>query len=121
MCPEREVVVLLASESCQVENDDELHAALVRAAELQEPLQLRAIRSLGALAFLAEPLEDVEPLTFAVLLTGLELRRETQVLGLILGADADVDDGADHGRQLTPIVGNRQGDRYARHFVSPRR
>ena len=83
-----EVVVLFPREARQVEDDDKLNLAFVRAAELQQLLQLSAIGRLRALAFLAETREDVEPLALAVLLAGLELGRQTQVLGLLLGADA---------------------------------
>jgi phosphoserine aminotransferase len=62
MRAQREVVVLVPREARQVEDDDELDAALVRAAELQQLLQLGAIGGLRALAFLAESREDVEAL-----------------------------------------------------------
>src|SRR5690606_38059631 len=79
---QREVVVLLAGEARQVENDDELHLAFVRSAVLQKPLQLRAVRGLRALTLFPEPLEDLEALAVAVLLAGPELRGQAQILGL---------------------------------------
>ena len=42
-------------------------------------------------------------MALATLLARLQLRRQTEVLGLIFGADAHVDDGADHFRQLGPV------------------
>ena len=68
-----EVVVLLSREPRQVENNDELDAAFVLAAELQELLQLGAIGGLRALAFLAETRDDLNALTLAVFLTALQL------------------------------------------------
>ena len=62
MRAQREVVVLLPREARQVEDDDELDPAFVRAAELQQLLQLGAVGGLRALAFLAESREDVEAL-----------------------------------------------------------
>jgi len=80
MRAQREVVVLVPSESCQVEDDDELDPALVDTAVLQQLLQFRAVGSLRALALFAESSEDFEALTLAVFLAGLELRRQTQIL-----------------------------------------
>jgi len=88
MRSQREVVVLLPREARQVEDDDELDGAFVLAAELQELPQLSTIGSLRTLAFLAESCEYVEALTLAVFLAGLQLRGQTQILGLLLGADA---------------------------------
>ena len=93
---QREVVVLVPREARQVEDDHEVDRALVRAAVLQQRLELAAVRGLGALAFLVEALEDVVALPAAVLLAGPELRRQTQVLRLLLRADANVDHRADH-------------------------
>jgi hypothetical protein len=94
-----------------------LNLALVRAAVLQQCLKLAAVRGLGALAFLVEALEDFVALTAAILLARAELRRQTEVLGLLLRAHADVDHRADHRSQLSAIVGVRQGDRCAAHFL----
>src|SRR3954447_20563865 len=66
MRSQREVVVLVPRESCQVEDDDELDGSLVRAAELQHLLDLGAIGGLGALALLAASREHLEGLAFAV-------------------------------------------------------
>ena len=49
MSAKSEVVVLFASEARQVEHDDELYAALVHPAELQELLKLGAICSFRTL------------------------------------------------------------------------
>ena len=110
MRAQREVVVLLAGESRQVEHDDELHSALVRTTELQELLKFGAIGGLRALAFFAESRDDLEALTLAVFLAGLQLRGQTQILGLLFRADADVDDSTDHWPQLRPVRSRRQGD-----------
>src|SRR5204862_1860450 len=87
----------------RLNTDDELDPALVRAAELQELLQLGAVSGLRALTLLSESREHAEALALAVLLAGLQLGRQTQVLGLLLGADAHVDHCADHLRQLRPV------------------
>ena len=58
------------------QDDHEVNFALVRAAVLQQRLELAAIRRLGALAFLVKALEDVVALPAAVFLAGTELRRE---------------------------------------------
>ena len=71
MRAEREVIVLFASESRQVENHDKLHPALVRPAEVQELLEFGAVGGLRALAFLAESCENLEALALAVFLAGL--------------------------------------------------
>ena len=76
---------------------------------LQQRLELTAVRGLGALAFLVEAFEDLVALPTAVLLAGTELGRQTEVLGLLLRADANVDHRADHLRQLSAIIERRQG------------
>ena len=78
--------------------------ALVDAAVLQQLLELGANRGLGALALLPEPLEDFVAFTLAVLLARTELRRQTEVLRLLLRAHADVDHGTDHRSQLRLIL-----------------
>ena len=76
MPPQREVVVLLTRKARQVEDDNELDPALVRATELQQLLEFGAIGGLGALAFFAESREYVEALSLAVLLACLHLCRQ---------------------------------------------
>ena len=44
----------------------------------------------------------------AVLLASAQLGRQTEVLGLFLRADANVDHRADHFWQLSAITGRRQ-------------
>ncbi|MEZ5289917.1 MAG: hypothetical protein R2745_02435 [Vicinamibacterales bacterium] len=105
---EREVVVILAREAREVVHDQEVDLALVRAAELQQGLELAAVGGLGALAFLVEAFEHLVALPAAIILAGAKLRRETQVLRLLLRADAYVDDRADHVRQLSPVAECRQ-------------
>jgi len=103
------VVVLLARESREVVYDDEVDFALVRAAVLQQCLELTAVRGLGALAFFVEAFEDLVALATAVLLAGTELGRQTEVLRLLLRTDANVDHRADHQRQIRPNRGRGQG------------
>ncbi|MDP9222828.1 MAG: hypothetical protein M3P18_03050 [Actinomycetota bacterium] len=105
-----EMVVFLPSKSRQVEHYDELDPALVRSAEVQQLLKFGAIGGLRALAFLAKARDDLEALARAVFLARLELRRETQILGLLFRADADVDDSTDHRPQLRPVRELRQAD-----------
>ena len=109
VCTEREVVVLLAREPREVVHDHEVDLALMRAAVLQQCLELTAVRGLGALAFLVEAFEDLVALATAVLLAGAELGRQAEVLGLLLRADANVDHRADHRRQIRPNRGRGQG------------
>jgi hypothetical protein len=73
VCTEREVVVLLARESREVVHDNEVDFALMRAAVLQQCLELTAVRGLGALAFFVEVFKDLVALPAAVLLAGTEL------------------------------------------------
>src|SRR5881628_1565026 len=108
MRAKREVIILFASESRQVEDHDELRSALVRPAEVQELLEFGAVDGLRALAFLTESCENFEALTLAVFLAGLQLRGQTQILGLLFRADADVDDCTDHWSQLRPVRDVRQ-------------
>ena len=104
MRPEREMIVLFASESRQVEDHDELDGPLVLRAKLQKLLEFGAIGGLRALAFLAESCENFEALTLAVFLAGLQLRGQTQILGLLFRADADVYDRTAIGRSLDPFA-----------------
>ena len=67
--------------------------ALVGAAEREQTLQFGAVRRLGTLALFLETLENVETFATAVLFAGPELGGQTQVLRLLFGTDADVDDG----------------------------
>src|SRR5262245_51728183 len=63
--------------------------------EREQVLELAAICRLRALAFLVEPFEDFVSLAAAVLLAGSKLRRQAEILGLLLRADANVDHRAD--------------------------
>ena len=81
----------------------------MRSAVLQQRLELTAVRGLGALAFLVKAFEDLVALPAAVLLAGSELHRQTEVLGLLLRADANVDHRADHLWELSANIGSRQG------------
>jgi hypothetical protein len=75
----------------------------VRAAVLQKILQLAALGRLGALALLMEALKDLEAVAPAVLLAGTKLRREAEVLGLLLRADANVITAPTMGGSLDPF------------------
>jgi hypothetical protein len=99
-----EMVVLLAGESRQVEDDDELDAAFARPAEVQELLKFGAVSRLRALAFLSKSRDNSEALTLAVFLARLELGREAEILGLLFRADADVDDEPTIGCSLDPFA-----------------
>jgi hypothetical protein len=103
------MVVLLPREAREVVHDDKVNLALVCAAVLQQRLELTAVRGLGALAFFVEAFEDLVALPTAVLLAGTELRRQAEVLGLLLRADANLNHRADHLWQRSPITGRRQG------------
>ena len=81
----------------------------MRAAVLQQRLELRTIRCLGALPFFVKASEDLVALPAAVLLAGAELGRQTEVLGLFLRADANIDHRADHLGQRSAIIGQWQG------------
>jgi len=107
------MVVLLAREAGQVEDDDKLHLALVKTAVLQELLELSSIGRLRALAFLPKARKHIKALPLAVLFTRLELRRQTQVFCLLLRADANVDDSSDHRLELRPVRSRRQDARVA--------
>jgi hypothetical protein len=108
MRTERKVVVLLAGEPGEVVYDHEVDLALARPAVLQQGLELRPFGRLRTLAFFVEAFEDFVTVPPAVLLAGPQLRGQTQVLGLFLRADANVDHRADHLWQLKPITGRRQ-------------
>ena len=108
------MVVLVAREARQVEHDHEVHAALVQAAEREQLLKLAAVGRLRALAFLVEAFEDLVALAAAVLLARAELRRQAEILGLLLRADANINHRADHDRQIRPIRAHGQGA-FARH------
>ena len=53
-------------------------------------LQFAALGRLDALALRMEVLEDFEAVPPAILFAGAKLRRQTEVLGLLLRADANV-------------------------------
>jgi hypothetical protein len=108
VCAQRKVVVFLPREPREVVDNHEVNLALVRAAILQQRLQLATVRGLGALAFLVEAFEDVVAVAAAVLLARAELGWQTEILGLFLRADANVDHGADHLCQLRPVTSRRQ-------------
>jgi hypothetical protein len=61
-----------------------MHAALVQSTVREQVLKLAAIRGLRAFSFLVKPFKDFVALAAAVLLARAKLRREAQVLGLLL-------------------------------------
>jgi hypothetical protein len=65
-------------------------------------LKLGPVCRLRALAFFSESLEDLVSLAAAVRLASAQLSRETEVLGLLPGTHADVDDGARQGFMIAP-------------------
>jgi len=81
---QREVVVLVPCEPCEVERDDEVNLALVRAAVRQQSLQFGPVCRLRALAFFLEALDDLEALAVAVLFAGPKLGRQAQVFSLLI-------------------------------------
>jgi len=103
------MIVLLPREAREVVDDDEMDLALVCPAVLQEVLQFAPIRRLGALALLMEALKDFEALASAVLFAGTKLGGQTEVLGLLFRADANVDHRADHLWELSANIERRQG------------
>ncbi|HQZ40968.1 MAG TPA: hypothetical protein PLH72_18220 [Vicinamibacterales bacterium] len=105
----REVVVLVARKTRQVEHDHEVHAALVLAAVREHPLEFAAVGGLGAFSFFVEALDHLVALAPAVLFTRAQLRRQTEILGLLFRTHPYVDHRADHGWQLRPIREHRQG------------
>ena len=60
------MVVLVAREAGQIEDHDEVHAALVQTAVREQPLKLAAVRRLRPLAFLVEAFDDLVALPAAV-------------------------------------------------------
>ena len=76
----------LARESRQVEDDEEVDLAFIRAAVREQPLELGPVHRLRALALFLEPLEDLEAFTAAVLFADPELGREARfsVCSLVL-------------------------------------
>ncbi len=69
------MIVLLSCEPREVVHDDEVDLALVRAAVLQQRLELAAVRRLGALALFVEAFEDLVAVPAAVALAGAKPRR----------------------------------------------
>ena len=67
-----------------------MNTAFVQPAEREQVLKLAAVGGLRAFAFLVKPFEDFVSLAPAVLFAGAKLRRQAQVLGLLLRADANV-------------------------------
>jgi len=75
------VVVLLTREPREVVHDHEMDLTLVRAAELQQLLQLGAVGGLGALALFLEPLEDFVAFALTVLLARQRRKLEELLRG----------------------------------------
>src|SRR5688500_14726478 len=103
MRAQRKVVVLVPREAGQIEDDQEVHFAFVAAAVCEHALKFAPVGSLRAFAFFCEALEDFETLAPTVLFADSELCREAEVFRLLFGTDADVDDRANHGPQLSSV------------------
>ena len=104
MRAQREVVVLVPREAGQIEDHQEVHFAFVAAAVREHPLELAPVRSFRAFAFFFEALEDLETFAAAVLFADSELCGQAEVFRLLFGTDADVNNRANHGSQLSAVV-----------------
>jgi hypothetical protein len=62
------------------------------------------VRSFRAFAFFLEALEDLETFAAAVLFADSELCRQAEVFRLLFGTDADVNNRANHGSQISAVV-----------------
>ena len=82
---QREVVVLVTREACQIKHDHEMHAALVQSTVREQVLKLAAIRGLGALAFLGKAFEDLVTLAATVFLAGTSECQPKRQLNLAVG------------------------------------
>jgi hypothetical protein len=85
-----------------------MHATLVQPTVREQVLKLAAIRRLRALAFFVEAFEDLVSLPATVFFAGAKLGRQTEILGLLLRADANVNHRADHDRQIRSVRRHRQ-------------
>ena len=65
--PDDRVIVGIAREPSDIEDDNKSNAPLVLPAELKQPLEPRPVRGLGRLTSVRELRRDVKPLTCAVL------------------------------------------------------
>ena len=72
-------------------------------------MELTPVCGLGTLAFFVEAFKNLVALPTGVFLAGTKLRRQTEVLRLLLRTDANVDHSADHLAELSAINGRRQG------------
>ena len=97
------MIVLVPREAGQIEDDQEVQLAFVAAAVCEHSLKFAPVGSLRAFAFFFEALEDFETFAPAVLFADSELCREAEVFRLLFGTDADVDNRADHGSQLSAV------------------
>jgi hypothetical protein len=99
-----EMVVLVACEVGQVENDHEMDTTLVQTAEREQLLELAAVCGLGTFAFLVKAFENVIVLSAAVLLARTELCGQAEILGLLLRAVRQLPLGPDGGLELLPLL-----------------
>lgn len=98
------VIVLVPREARQIEDDEEVHFAFVSTAVSEHPLKLAPVGSLRAFAFFFEALEDLETFAAAVLFADPELSGQAEIFRLLFGTDADVDNRANHGSQISALV-----------------
>jgi hypothetical protein len=78
--------------------------AFVAATVRKHSLELAPIGSLRAFAFFFEALEDLETFAAAVLFADSKLSGQAEVFRLLFGTDADVDNRANHGSQLSAVI-----------------
>jgi hypothetical protein len=81
-----------------------MHLAFVVAAVRELSLELTPVRSFRAFAFFSKALEDLETFSAAVLFADSELCRQAEVFRLLFGTDADVNNRANHGSQISAVI-----------------
>src|SRR5687767_11463945 len=102
------MVVLVPRKAGQIEHNKEVHLAFVAAAVLEQSLELAPVRGFRAFAFFLEALEDLETFSAAVLFADSELCRQAEIFRLLFGTDADVNNRANHGSELSAVVRDGQ-------------
>ena len=97
------MVVRVPRKAGQIEHNKEVHLTFVAAAVLEQSLELAPVCGLRALAFFFEALEDLETFAAAVLFADAELSGQAEVFRLLFGTDADVNNRANHGSQISAV------------------
>ena len=80
-----------------------MHFAFVAATVREHSLELTPVCRFRAFTFFFEALEDLVTFTAAVLFADSELCRQAKVFRLLFSTDADVDNRANHGSQLSVV------------------